>query len=84
MTSARESKTQPADLAVCAEVWFIRPIDNPSPDTTLAFAEYPSQLRFFEQPMWLAQLNAVLWGKPFIIPVLMICGLAYLRQTFVR
>jgi hypothetical protein len=25
---ALESETQPAGLAVCAEVWFIRPIDD--------------------------------------------------------
>ena len=45
-----------------------------------------SSITFFEQPMWLAQLNAVLWAKPFIIPAPapMIWGLAHLRQRFVR
>jgi len=37
----------------------------------LAFTKYPRQLRFFGQPMWLAQLNAV-QAKPFIKPVPMI------------
>src|SRR5215467_2136911 len=39
---------------------------------------------FFGQPIWLAQLNAVLWAKPFMLPAPMIWGLAHLRQRFVR
>src|SRR5215813_3555600 len=39
----------------------------------------------FLKPMWLAQLNAVLWAKPFMIPAPapMIWSLAHLRQRFV-
>jgi hypothetical protein len=39
---------------------------------------------FFGQPIWLAQLNAVLWAKPFMIPARLDLGLAHLRQRFVR
>jgi hypothetical protein len=39
---------------------------------SVAFTKCPRQLRFFRQPMWLAQLNAVLQAKPFIKPVPMI------------
>ena len=41
-------------------------------------------IKFFGQPMWLAQLNAVLWAEPFIVPAPMIWCLVYLRQIFVR
>jgi hypothetical protein len=35
---------------------------------------------FFGQPIWLPQVNAVLWAKPFMVPAPTIWGLAYLRQ----
>jgi hypothetical protein len=51
---------------------------------SVAFTKCPRQLLFFGQPMWLAQLNAVLMAEPLMLPAPTIWDLAHLRQRFVR